>query len=146
MRKLITCVLLLVTAAAPAAMTTVPAGIGAGPEIAYWIDNYVIADKATQFANVYYHSDYYLEDGTHIGADATGWYGHDNNSLISQVSAAIWSGIGGMVGWNFGSWAANWAASQVAIGASNAWYWMGLGALAAGPWVGFIVGTAMGVA
>jgi hypothetical protein len=149
MRKLIVYALLAVVALAPAAIAAIPGDGHTRPMIAYWIDYNIIPDKATQMGSVFYYTDYYLEDNTHIGADGTQWggqTGHAGSSLVSSIANAIATGVGGMAGWNFGAWAGQWAASQVAIQASTAWYWMGLGAMAAGPWVGLAVGAALGAA
>lgn len=65
--------------------------------------------------------------------------------MINQIAYNISVGIGGGAGWAFGSWAGNWAANVLTQNMTYATYYMGLGAMAAGPWLGLAVGTALGV-
>lgn len=149
MRKLRVWALLFVIALAPAAIAAIPGEGRSRPMIGYWFENNLFPDKSTQMAGVNYWSDYHLEDGTWIGADATPWDGHVNSagsSLISRIQNEVWAGIGGGFGSWLGIWAGNWAASQVAIDASYASYWLGLQAMAFGPWVGMSIGITVGVA
>ena len=148
MRKLVACMLLTVIGAAPVGVAALPPP-AASPRISYWIDYYVIPDKATQMAGVYAWTDYHLESGEYIGTDAQYWDGTTasaGSSLMNYVAAGIAGGLGGNIGENIGAWAGAWVASQVAIEASYATYWLGLAAMVAGPWVGFVVGVTVGAA
>jgi len=141
---------LLLTVAVMSPMTTLsqqmqPLQGAVTPQAAYsYMTEY---PDRVETASVSTETTYRLEDETYLGADSAGYSEPAckcaNDRVYSDTSIVVATGVAGNVGWATGYFlggvAADMAVSLIPIGAGYTTYAVGLGTLAAGPWIGAAV-------